>query len=66
LGGVDGVNLTAQLIGNLIAIVFALASGFTIYYLLKSTVGIRLSEQEEIMEADLSIHRIEAYPEEAL
>ncbi len=66
LGGLGGVSLLAQVIGSLAAVVYALVLGFVVYGILKSTVGIRLSEHEEILGADLSIHNIEAYPEEAL
>jgi Amt family ammonium transporter len=38
-------------------------SGFVVYWLLKKTVGIRLSDEKEFAGADLSIHNINAYPE---
>jgi Amt family ammonium transporter len=34
-----------------------------VYGLLKATVGLRLSQEEEFDGADLSIHRISATPE---
>ncbi len=37
-----------------------------VYGLLKRTVGIRLSEHEELVGADLAVHMIESQPEEAL
>jgi Amt family ammonium transporter len=41
----------------------ALAGGFIIYGLLKLTLGLRLSAEEEFNGADLSIHKIGATPE---
>ena len=66
LGGLGGVNFFAQAIGSLAAVGFALASSIIVYSILKSIFGIRLSEHQEIIGPDLSIHNIEAYPEEAL
>jgi Amt family ammonium transporter len=63
LGGLGGVTFVSQLLGSLCAIAFALVSGFVVYWLLKKTVGIRLSDEEEFAGADLSIHNINAYPE---
>jgi ammonium transporter, Amt family len=63
LGGLGGVTFLSQLMGSLCAIVFALVSGFIVYWLLNKTVGIRLSDEEEFAGADLSIHNINAYPE---
>lgn len=64
LGGMGGVSLMAQLVGTLGGVVFALLSGFVIYGLLKASVGIRLSEEDEYQGADLAIHKISANPEE--
>ncbi len=63
LGGLGGVSLTAQLVGCTLGIAIALAGGFAIYGVLKITVGIRLTEEEEYQGADLSIHKIGANPE---
>ncbi|RED48156.1 ammonium transporter [Aestuariispira insulae] len=63
LGGLGGVSFTAQLVGSLIGIIFAAVAGFAIYGVLKATLGIRLSEEEEFNGADLSIHQISANPE---
>ena len=62
LGGMGGVSLLSQLVGTLVGITIALLGGFVIYWALKRTVGIRLSEEEEFQGADLSIHRITATP----
>lgn len=58
LGGLGGVSLISQLIGTMLGIVIALSGGFIIYGLLKITIGIRLTPEEEYNGADLSIHRV--------
>ncbi|PKM45708.1 MAG: ammonium transporter [Gammaproteobacteria bacterium HGW-Gammaproteobacteria-1] len=63
LGGMGGVSFMSQLLGTLLGIVIAFAGGMLVYGILKMTVGIRLSEEEEFRGADLSIHRIMAEPE---
>jgi Amt family ammonium transporter len=63
LGGLGGVHLGAQLVGTALGVTVALVGGFLIYGVLKKTIGIRLSPEEEFNGADLSIHRIGATPE---
>jgi Amt family ammonium transporter len=63
LGGRGGVSLGAQSIGTLLGVAWALAGGFVVYGVLKATMGLRLSAEEEYDGADLSIHRIGATPE---
>ena len=62
MGGLGGVSLVSQLIGTLAGILFALAAGFIIYGVIKATVGIRLSKEQEYEGADLSIHKVSASP----
>lgn len=62
LGGAGGVSLFSQLVGTVLGIAIALVSGFVVYGILKLTIGIRLSPDEEDEGADLSIHRISATP----
>ncbi len=62
-GGTGGVSFGAQLIGTLIGISIATAGGFAVYGVLRSTLGIRLSQEEEYNGADLSIHKIRANPD---
>ena len=62
-GGLGGVAMSAQIIGSLIGVAWAAVSGFVVYGLLKSTMGLRLSQEEEFEGADLSIHRIGATPD---
>ena len=66
LGGLGGVSLISQIFGTVLAIIIALAGGFAVYGLLKITMGIRLSQEEEFRGADLSIHRISANSEDAM
>ena len=60
LGGMGGVTFMAQLVGSLMGVFIALVSGFVVYGLIKVTMGIRLSPEEEFEGADLSIHKIRA------
>ena len=62
-GGLGGVNLSAQCAGTLLGVVWALFSGLVVYGLLKMTVGLRMSQEEEFDGADLSTHKISATPE---
>ncbi|OEC59658.1 ammonium transporter [Pseudomonas sp. ENNP23] len=60
LGGLGGVSLASQFIGTALGLLVALVGGFAVYGLLKKTLGIRLSQEQEYYGADLSIHRIGA------
>ncbi len=63
LGGLGGVNVWAQLIGTLAGVGWAVLSSFFLYGLLKWTMGLRLSQEEEFEGADLSIHKINSSPD---
>ena len=63
LGGLGGVSLGAQLIGTTMGIVWALLAGFAVYGLIKATMGLRMTQEEEYEGADLSIHRIGSTPD---
>tara|TARA_B100000959_G_scaffold162816_1_gene170564 strand:+ start:32395 stop:33684 length:1290 start_codon:yes stop_codon:yes gene_type:complete len=64
--GMGGVSLLSQIIGSVIGVTFAMVAGFVVYSLVDSLVGLRLSEKEEQMGSDLSIHNVEAYPEKTI
>jgi len=64
LGGAGGVTLMSQLIGTLVGVSIAIVGGFIVYGIIKTTIGIRLSEEDEFMGADLAVHHISANPEE--
>jgi Amt family ammonium transporter len=63
LGGLGGVGFAAQALGTLLGIVWALAGGLVVYGVLRVTVGLRLTPEEEHEGTDLSIHKIGATPE---
>lgn len=63
LGGMGGVSPGAQFTGTLLGVGIATAGGFAVYGVLKATMGIRLSQEEEYNGADLSIHMIKANPD---
>jgi Amt family ammonium transporter len=63
LGGMGGVSLAAQLIGTVTGVMIALASGFAVYGLLKTAMGIRLDPEQEFEGADISIHNITSTPD---
>jgi len=66
LGGLGHVSFPSQLIGSFLAVSIALLGGFIVYGVLKMTMGIRLSQEEEFQGADLSIHKISANSEEGM
>ncbi len=63
LGGLGGVSFGAQVVGSLVGVTIAVVGGALVYGVLKATVGIRLTRDEEAMGADLAIHKVSAYPE---
>lgn len=66
LGGVYDLSFMAQLTGSVLALVYAFAAGFIVYKLIDLIFGIRITEQEELIGADLTFHRIDANPEQTL
>ncbi len=60
LGGLGGVSLASQFVGTALGVVVALMGGVLVYGVLKATVGIRLSQEQEYYGADLSVHKIGA------
>ena len=63
LGGLGGVSLSAQLLGTLAGVGWALLGGGLVYGTIKALIGLRLNQEEEYEGADLSIHRIGATPD---
>jgi ammonium transporter, Amt family len=63
LGGVGGVTFGAQLVGTLLGVAVAFVGGFLIYGSIRAVMGLRLTEEDEYLGADLSIHRITAQPD---
>ena len=64
LGGRGGVSFFSQLAGSVLAVVYALITGFTVYWLIRRFAGFRMSEEAEFVGPDLAIHQIQAYPED--
>jgi Amt family ammonium transporter len=62
-GGLGGVNLTAQLMGTAMGVVWALLGGCVVYGALKLTMGLKMSPEEEYEGADLTVHKTSATPE---
>ena len=52
-----------QLIGVVAVGIFCFATSLLIFYVLKATLGIRVSEEEEIEGLDIGEHKMRAYPE---
>ena len=63
LGGLGGVSLGSQIAGSIAGSLYGLLVGLLVYGVLKLTIGIRLSPEEEHIGADLAIHKIGANPE---
>ena len=58
LGGMGCVAFSAQVIGTVAGIVVALVGGLVVYGVLRKVTNIRLTQEEEFIGADLSIHSI--------
>jgi Amt family ammonium transporter len=63
LGGVGGVSLGAQIAGTLGGVAIAFGGGLAVYGIIKVVMGLRLSQEDEYLGADLSIHKITAQPD---
>ncbi len=61
VGIFGGANLGIQLLGTLSYSAAALVAGFVIFTILKYTVGLRVSAEEEAMGLDVAEHGIPAY-----
>ena len=63
MGGLGGVSVWAQLIGTTMGVMWALAGGAIVYGVMKHTVGLRLTQEEEFDGAASSTHKISATPD---
>ena len=61
LVGGSAALLVPQLVSMAVVLVWALATGFLMFFLLKVTMGVRLTEEEEMQGVDSSEHGMEAY-----
>ena len=71
IGGMGGtsnvarVSFLSQILVTGAVLSFSVICSTIVYGLMKRTIGIRLTEHEESIGADLAIHQIEANPEDA-
>jgi Amt family ammonium transporter len=59
----DGATFGAQLLGLVTIFAWVFIASFIVWFILKATVGIRVSEEQEYEGVDLSECGLEAYPE---
>jgi len=68
-GGVSGLiagnmdQFISQIIAAVTVIVWAGACGLVLFYIIKKTVGLRVSREEETIGLDISEHRLIGYPD---
>ena len=60
------LQILSQLISMGVVLVWALGTGFALFLLLKFTMGIRVTREEELAGLDISEHGIEAYGGESV
>lgn len=58
LGAVADLNFMAQLVGSLIAVIYALIAGFILYKLIDMVYGLRMTDEEQLVGSDLTFHKI--------
>jgi Amt family ammonium transporter len=59
----DGASFVGQIVGALTIFIWVFGASFVVWMLLKMTMGIRVSEEEEYDGVDLAECGMEAYPE---
>ena len=59
----DGATFGAQLLGLVTILAWVFIASFLVWFILKATLGIRVSEEQEYEGVDLSECGLEAYPE---
>ena len=57
----SGLHIVTQLIGIAAYAAICIVSSLILFLVLKSTVGIRVSKEEEILGLDIGEHGMEAY-----
>ena len=63
LGGMGGVSLMSQIVGSVVGVVYAVIAGLVVYGILRAVTGLRMSDEDQRIGADLAIHKISANPE---
>ena len=62
---VGGMQILPQIYSIVAVVVWSLVTGLALFYLLKFSMGVRVSEAEELAGLDISEHGIQTYPESA-
>ena len=62
LVGGNGAQIVSQLISMGVVLAWALVTGFALFAVLKATMGVRATEEEEMEGLDVSEHGLVAYP----
>ena len=62
LTGGGAAQLISQIVGIVAAFVWAFPLSFAMFYIIKMTVGLRVSEKEEVEGLDIHEHGMHAYP----
>ena len=58
----SGMQLVSQLISMGVVLGWALVTGFGLFFIIKMTMGMRASQEEELQGLDIGEHGIETYP----
>ena len=61
MGGTTGAIITTQLIGIIAAFIWAFGTAFILFKVISMTIGLRISEEEELIGVDISEHAAHAY-----
>ena len=61
-GYIEGGSVTTQLIGIAVMFAWAFGTGMILFNIIKYTIGLRVSREEELRGLDISEHGNEAYP----
>ncbi len=64
LGGLGGVSIIVQFLGTLLGISIAVLGALAVYGAINTSMGLRLSEEDEFNGADLAIHKISSTNED--
>jgi len=63
IGGTSAKIISVQLLGIIVAFVWAFATGFIMFKLIEKTVGLRVTPEEELEGLDYGEHGASAYPD---
>ena len=61
MGGTSGAIIMTQLIGIAAAFIWAFGTAFILFKLIKMTIGLRITEEEELTGVDITEHASHAY-----